>query len=198
MRVIGLTGGIGSGKSTVAGFLTEMGAVTVDLDSVGHDVLEEPEVREELVGEFGRGILGESGEIDRAALGRRVFGNPEALARLNAVTHPAIDRRIAAMLAEYRRRGVKVVVLEAAALLEAGRRDSFDEVWATFAPEATARERLAGRGDLSRAEAADRIGSQLTNEERLRLADVVIDTSGSREEVREKAAAEWRKLLERL
>ncbi len=96
MKVIGLTGGIGSGKSTVARFLSEMGAVTLDLDSVGHEVLKQADVRERLVREFGRGILDSRGEIDRAALGRTVFNDSQALARLNGITHPAIDAVVAA------------------------------------------------------------------------------------------------------
>jgi dephospho-CoA kinase len=198
MKVIGLTGGIGSGKSTVARFLAGMGAVNVDLDRVGHEVLKQQEVRERLVGEFGRRILGGDGEIDRAKLGSLVFNNPEALSRLNAITHPAIDKTISDILEDYRRQGAKVVVLEAAAILEGGRGGDFDELWVTVAPEKVALERLAGRGDLSREEAVARIRSQLSDEERIRQADVVINTDCSLNELKERVAAEWQKLLDRL
>jgi dephospho-CoA kinase len=198
MKVIGLTGGIGSGKSTVGRLLAEMGAITVDLDRVGHEVLKQANVRERLVGEFGRGILAGKGEIDRARLGRLVFNDPGALSRLNAIVHPAIDAAVRARLEEHRRQGVKVVVLEAAALLEAGRGGEFDELWVTAAPEDVALGRLAGRGDLSGEEAAARLRSQLSNEARLRQADVVIDTDCTLDELKQRVAVEWRKLLERL
>jgi dephospho-CoA kinase len=198
MKVIGLTGGIGSGKSTVAGFLAELGAATLDLDKVGHEVLKQAGVRERLVNEFGRDILNKDGEVDRARLGRLVFNDSHALAGLNAITHPAIDTAVAVKLDGFRRRGAKVAVLEAAALLEAGRGEFFDEVWVTAAPEEVALARLAGRGDLSREEAAARVRSQLSNEERARLADTIIDTVGTLEEVRERVAAAWEKLMKRL
>jgi dephospho-CoA kinase len=198
MKVIGLTGGIGSGKSTVARFLAEMGAVTFDLDSVGHEVLKRVDVRKRLVVEFGRGILDSRGEVDRARLGRLVFNSRDALEQLNRITHPAIDAVVRAKLDEQSRRGTRVVVLEAAAILEAGRAASFDELWLTVVPEDVSLERLAGRGDLSREEALERLRSQLSNEERLRRADVVIDTNCTLDELKEKVAMEWRRLLERL
>lgn len=198
VKVIGLTGGIGSGKSTVARLLAGMGAVTLDLDKVGHDVLRQADVRNRLVAAFGRGILAADGEIDRSKLGRLVFRNAEALEHLNAITHPEIDRAVNGRLEGYRRQGAAVVVLEAAAILESGRGPGFDELWVTAVPEEVALERLAGRGDLSRAEAEMRIRSQLSNEERARQADVVISTDCSLEELRNRVAAEWRKLQERL
>ena len=119
MKVIGLTGGIGSGKSTVAQFLAEFGATVMELDKLGHEVLKPGgEVWESVVNEFGRDIVSPSGEIDRARLGKIVFNDPEALARLNRITHPVIDDMVKARLEEYRRQGVDEVVLEAAVLLD--------------------------------------------------------------------------------
>jgi dephospho-CoA kinase len=198
VKVIGLTGGIGSGKSTVARLLAGLGAITVDLDKIGHRVLKQAAVRERLVGEFGRDILADNGEIDRVKLGRSVFGDADALHRLNRITHPAIDNAIRGILEEYRRWGAGVVVLEAAAILEAGRAEGFDELWVTVAPEEVVLARLAGRGDLSAEEAAARLRSQLSNEERARQANVIIDTNGTLEELREKVAVEWQKLQARL
>ena len=197
VKVIGLTGGIGSGKSTVARFLEEMGAVTIDLDRVGHEVLKEAEIRNRLAGEFGRDIMAAGGEIDRAKLGRLVFNDPEALSGLNAIVHPAIDKKVSHLLDGYRRQGQRVVVLEAAAMLEAGRGEDFDELWVTTAPEELALARLSGRTGLSREEALTRLRSQLSNEERVRQADVVIDTDCTLDELKERVAAEWRKLQER-
>jgi dephospho-CoA kinase len=198
MKVIGLTGGIGSGKSTVARLLAGLGAVTVDLDKMGHRILKLEDVRDRLVEEFGKGILDARSRISRTKLGRLVFNDPEALARLNAVAHPRIDQAVGGMLDFYRRQGAEVVVLEAAAILEAGRTKGFDEIWVTIAPEELMLERVAGRGGISRKQAGARLRSQLSNEERIRQADVVIDTDCPLEMLRDRVAAEWRRLRERL
>ena len=116
MKVIGLTGGIGSGKSTVARFLAEMGAEVVDLDKVGHEAIRPGTTAwESIVAEFGRDVLTADGKIDRARLGKVVFGDKKTLKRLNAIVHPAIDSIVMGKLEGFRRRGVKVAVLEAAA-----------------------------------------------------------------------------------
>src|SRR3989304_2949798 len=122
MKVIGLTGGIGSGKSTVAGYLAELGAAVMDLDKVGHEVMKSgSRTFTKIVGQFGKNILNARGEIDRARLAEIVFDDPRALASLNRIVHPAIDKIIDERIAEYRRQGMKVVVLEAAARLGAGK-----------------------------------------------------------------------------
>jgi len=198
MKVIGLTGGIGSGKSTVAHCLVELGVVIVDLDKVGHEALKQREVRERLVGEFGRDILTAGGDIDRTRLGRLVFNNPDSLARLNRIVHPVIDNMVKDKVEEYRREGVKAVVLEAAAMLEAGRSSQTDELWVTVAPEAVVLKRLAERKGYSGEESRARIDSQMSGEERVSQADIVIDTDCSLEELRAKVTAEWQKLLARL
>lgn len=198
MRTVGLTGGIGSGKSTAAGFLAGLGAAVVDLDRIGHEVLKQPEIREKLAGELGKDILDDNGEIDRARLGRKVFSDRQALSKLNAIVHPAIDKVVGEQAGEYRRRGVKVVVFEAAALLEAGRDRQFDEIWVTAAPEAAVLKRLSGRPGLTEADAKARLRSQITDEERTGLADVVIANDGTLEELRQKVELEWEKLQERL
>jgi dephospho-CoA kinase len=198
MRIIGLTGGIGSGKSTVAGFLAEFGAEIMELDRTGHEVLKQQDVREKLVGEFGEDILGTDGEIDRARLAKIVFNDSDALSRLNRITHPVIDAVIEARVEKCRLEGVEVVVLEAAALLDAGRGGQADEIWVTVAPEDVVLKRLADRAGYSGEEIKARIRSQISNEERIRQADVVIDTDCSLEELRDKVEAEWRKLQARL
>lgn len=199
MKVIGLTGGIGSGKSTVAQFLAELGAVIVDLDKVGHEVLKsEGAVRERIVSEFGKDILTVGGDIDRARLGKLVFNNPEALARLNKIVHPVIDNLVNIKIEEYRRVGVDVVVLEAAAMLEADRAPQVDELWVTVAPEATVLNRLVERPDLSEEESKARIRSQMSGEKRIRRADVVIDTDCTLDELKARVLVEWQKLLARI
>ena len=198
MRVIGLTGGIGSGKSTVARYLAGLGAVVIDLDKVGHEVLKSgSQAFNRVVSEFGKDILNASGEIDRARLGNLVFKNQKALLRLNRIMHPAIDEIVNKKIEKYRRRGVKVVVLEAAAMLEAGRAAQADEIWVTIAPETTVLHRLSERSGYSEKESRARIRSQLANEERIEQANVVIDTDCSLDELKARVEAEWRKLMER-
>jgi dephospho-CoA kinase len=198
MRVIGLTGGIGSGKSTVAGYLAGLGAMVIDLDKVGHEVLKSgSQAFKKVVSEFGKDILEAGGEIDRARLGNLVFKNRKALMRLNRIVHPAIDKIVNEKIEEYRQKRVKVVVLEAAAMLEAGRAAQADEIWVTVAPEATVLNRLSERSGYSEAESRARIRSQLPNEERIKHADVVIATDCSLEELKVRVEVEWRKLMGR-
>ncbi|GAH17389.1 unnamed protein product, partial [marine sediment metagenome] len=183
MKVIGLTGGIGSGKSTVSGFLKGLGAVVIDADRVGHEVFKpDTEAWREVVAAFGKEILAPDGDIDRRKLGKIVFDNYEALARLNQIMHPRICALVKALIEEYRRQGVGVVVLEAPVLLEAGRPslvDEVDEVWVTVAPESTVLKRLKKKLGLSEPESLARIRSQLPPEEKIKHADVVIDTDCS-------------------
>ena len=198
MKVIGLTGGIGSGKSTVAGYLAEMGAAVIELDKVGHEVTRSgSRTFKQVVEEFGRGILDTAGGIDRAKLAAIVFKDPDALGRLNRIMHPAIDKMILEGIEKHRRQGVKAVVLEAAVMLEAGKAAQADEIWVTTAPEAEVLKRLRERSGYSEAEAKARIRAQLSDKERVKHADVIIDTGGTLAEVKARVGKEWRKLLGR-
>jgi dephospho-CoA kinase len=198
MKIIGLTGGIGSGKSTVAGYLAELGATVIDLDKVGHEVLKSRGgTSKKVVEEFGKDILDVRGEIDRARLAEIVFKDRKALGRLNRIVHPAIDEVIRESIETCRRQGVKVVVLEAAAMLEAGKAKQVDEIWVTTAPEATVLRRLHERSGYTEHESRARILSQLPDKERIKQADMVIDTDGTLDEVKAKVKKEWAKLIER-
>jgi len=198
MKVIGLTGGIGSGKSTVAQFLEELGAFIVDLDKIGHEAIKPgSEAWERVVNEFGKSIVTVSGNIDRAKLGEIVFNNHEALLHLNQIIHPIIDNMLMAKLEECRRKGVRVVVLEAAAMLEASRASQVEEIWVTAAPEPAVLQRLSGRSGYSEEESKARIQAQLSNEERIKHADVVIDTDCSFDELKARVAVLWHKLQAR-
>lgn len=204
VKVIGLTGGIGSGKSTVSGFLKELGAVVIDVDKVWHSSLKpDTELGQEVIAAFGNQIVTPEGRIDRKRLGEIVFNSPEALTRLNNIMHPWMYRTVKAMLDEYRQKGVRVVVLEAPLLLEvplffrAGLPsliDEVDEVWVTVAPEEVVLKRLREKSGLSEEQALARIRSQLPTEEKLRRAKVVIDTNCPLEELRQKVRALWDKL----
>ena len=199
MFVIGLTGGIGSGKSTVCDMLRAKGGAVVYADLVGHEVYRPgTAVWDEVVAAFGREVLAADGEIDRRKLGGIVFADPQARRRLNAITHPPMRRLMAERLDELRRQGVRVAVLEAALLIEAGWTDLTDEVWLTLAPPAVAAQRLMERSGLSREEAEARIASQLSNEERLAHADVVIDTDCSLTDVARRVDELWERLMARL
>ncbi len=198
MKVIGLTGGIGSGKSTVAGYLAELGAAVIDLDKVGHEVLRSGSgTFKKVVKEFGREILDNAGEIDRAKLAAIVFKDPDALVRLNRIMHPAIDKILLARIEKYRRQGVKVVVMEAAAMLEAGKAAQADEIWVTTAPAGVILKRLRERSGYTEAEAKARVKAQLSDKERVGHAKVVIDTGGTLAEVKARVGKEWVKLVGR-
>ncbi len=198
MKVIGLTGGIGSGKSTVSQFFAELGAVVIDADRVGHEVFKpDTEVWREVVAAFGQQILAPDGNIDREKLGDIVFGNPESLLRLNQIMHPRIYEAVKARIENYQRQGVGVVVLEAPLLLEAGWTSLVDEVWVTLAPESTVLGRLKEKVGLSEQRALARIHSQISSEERMRCADVVIDTNCSLDELRARVGELWQGFLSR-
>jgi len=194
MKVIGLTGGIGSGKSTVSQFLAELGAVILDADRVGHEALKpDTNIGREVVTAFGRQILTPGGDIDRAKLGQIVFSEPESLSRLNRIMHPRMYDMVKAQLEGYRRQDVDVVVLEAPLLIEAGWTSLVDEVWVTVAPESTVLRRLKEQVGLSESESLARIRSQLSSEERIKHADVVINTDCSLDELRARVGELWRK-----
>ncbi len=195
MKVIGLTGGIGSGKSTVSRFLAELGAVVLDADKVGHEVFKpDTDAWREVVAVFGRQILAPGGEIDRKKLGELVFGKPESLSRLNQIMHPRMYDIVKARFEEYRQQGVGVVVLEAPLLVEAGWTSLVDEVWVVVASEPSVLGRLKGRVGLSREEALARIRSQLSNEERVKHADVVINSDGDLDGLRARVSELWQGL----
>ncbi len=199
MKIIGLTGGFGSGKSTVARFLAELGAVVIDADKVGHEAFETgTETWQEVVAAFGRGIIGTDGAVDRQKLGAIVFRNPEARARLNQIMHPRIHERVKARIAEYKKKGVEIVVVEAPLLLEVGWKPMVDEVWTTSAPEKTVLRRLREQKGLSEAQSLARIRAQITDEKRTSQADVVIDTDCTLDELKGKVEALWRKLCSRI
>lgn len=189
MIVIGLTGGIGTGKTTVSQFMSELGAIIIDADKVGHEVLKDPEAKKELVAAFGEGILGKDGEIERPKLAALVFKNPKALEKLNSISHPRMREKMKWEIGGHSRKGTRVVVLEAAILLEAGWDSLVDEIWVTVAPEPVVIGRMKPR--LSEEETRARIRSQMSEEDRKKRADLTIDTNGTLEEVRKKVLKLW-------
>lgn len=177
--VIGLTGGIGTGKSEVARLLSELGAEIISADQVGHEAYTpNSEIWREVVEAFGEGILLATGEIDRQKLGAVVFADPEQLVKLNQIMHPRMARMVAHRIQELRDQGVSVVVVEAALLFEAGWDSLVDEVWVTDSGPGQVIHRLQARNGLDEQEIRKRIDSQMSAEERLSRSDVVVDNSG--------------------
>jgi dephospho-CoA kinase len=186
---IGLTGGIGSGKSTVAALLAARGAVVVDADRIAREVVEPGTPGLASVAEaFGRGILTPEGALDRAALAGIVFADPEALARLDAVVHPLVRHRTAELVAAAA--ADAVVVNDVPLLVETGQASSYDVVLVVQADTETRVARLVQRG-LTEQDARARIAAQATDEQRRAVADVVLDNSGSPGELAEQVERFW-------
>ena len=195
MKVIGLTGGIGSGKSTVSRLLAELGSVVLDADKVGHEAYQPgTETWKALVAAFGEGIVAPDGTIDRKNLGAIVFSDPEELARLNQIVHPRMFDMMKARIEQHREQGVAIVVLEAAILLEANWTPLVDEVWVTVASELVVVRRTMERTGLPEEQIRARIGSQLSNEERTKQAKVVIRNDGSLQELEARVHELWQGL----
>lgn len=186
-RVVGLTGGIGSGKSTVARMLQDLGAVVIDADAIVRE-LQAPgtPLLAELVAAFGSEILGPNGALDREALGRRVFASPAERTRLEAMVHPRVGTELARRLDAARTSGAPLVVLDVPLLLEgraAGRAGAaqlpYDAVIVVWVPESVQLERQMRRDARDREAALQRIRAQMPLDEKRKLADHVIDNSGS-------------------
>jgi dephospho-CoA kinase len=193
MIIIGLVGGVASGKSAVAAALAERGAVVFDADKVGHQVLEEPAIRDELINRWGRDILGPDGRIARPAVAARVFGHSEAAAErrwLEELVHPRIRERIVAEVARLPDDSVPAIVIDAALLFESGWNDVCQVVAFVDAPRDERLQRALTRGwtaeEFSRREAA-----QMPIEEKRTLASQVIDNSGSLADLQAEVAKFW-------
>jgi dephospho-CoA kinase len=192
MKIIGLTGGIASGKSTVAKMMESFGASVIDADLLAREVVlpGEPAYRA-LVAEFGQEILFPDGTINRQTLGSIVFGDQSARTRLEAITHPAIGRRAEERLETLRRHGTAVAVYMAALLFEAGITSRVDEVWVVYVDRDTQLRRLMERDGMSREDALRRIGAQMPMEEKARRGKVVIDNGGTLHQTEEQVRRAW-------
>ena len=200
MRVLGLTGGIASGKSTAAAQLKELGALVLDADRYGHRAYEPDSPGfHAVVNEFGHDIVGENGLVDRRVLGGKVFGDPGKMQRLTDIVWPEIRRLAAEEIAELRERDPEtVIVLEAAVMIEAGWQDLCDEVWVVATEPETAIKRLRQRNNLSAEEAQKRLDSQLGNAERKKHARVYLENCGTERQFRAQLGEEWERLRRRI
>jgi dephospho-CoA kinase len=193
MLVIGLTGGIGTGKSEVSRILRELGATIIDADLVGHEAYRPHSAAwQDVVVTFGEQVLQPSGEIDRRRLGSIVFSDPAELGKLNAIMHPRMAEMIQAEIGRHRDEGVEVVVVEAAVLVEAGWEYLVDQVWVTHSPEDQVVDRIHRRNSLPEEEIRKRIRSQLSFEDRSRHAHATLSNSGTVDDLREEVRALWR------
>ena len=200
MQLIGLTGGIASGKSVVAARLAERGAVVVDADRIAREVVEPGSPALALIRrEFGDEVIASDGSLDRAALGALIFESPEKRAALNAITHPAVGIRSKELFAAAAAADPDaIVVYDVPLLVEAGRTDEFDLLVVVTASTETRLNRMVELRGMTRDEAMHRLNSQATNTERLAIADVVIDSNGTLEQTLEQADALWEKLSARV
>ncbi len=195
MFLVGLTGGIGSGKSTVARHLGDRGAIVIDADAVAREVVEPGQPAfHQLVERFGQSVVAPDGTLDRAALAELVFDDDDARADLNAITHPAVGvemtRRIAAAPPD------AVVVVDVPLLVESGMKRLYEMVLVVEAPRDVRLERLEQRG-LTRADAEARMAVQASDEDRRAVADVLIDNTGDLEALERSVDAAWAEVRRR-
>lgn len=199
MHVIGLTGGIASGKSTVTAFFRNHDVPVIDADLLGHRTYEPgTDTFAAVISTFGKDLVAADGTIDRRVLGGKVFGKPEELKRLTDIVWPGIRRLASEELAEFETAGNSLAVLEAAVLFEAGWEDLCDEIWVVVVEPDLAVERLASRNGLDPEAARARINSQLSNAERLSRADIVIENNSTLDALNGRIEEAWSELQGRL
>ena len=198
MRVIGLTGGIASGKSTAARVLAELGARVIDADAIAREIVApgQPALAE-IVQTFGREMLLPDGTLDRKHMGAVVFADADKRRALNAITHPRIAMETQARLARLRDEGTPVAVYEAALLVENGVHRGLEGLIVTTCDEATQLRRLIERDGFGEAEARARIAAQASPAEKLAAATWVVDTSGPLTDTKRQLARVWEEILSR-
>ena len=182
--VIGITGGIGSGKSLVTKFLQAIfGAAVIDTDTVGHEVMEiGTKAYYEILETFGKEVLAKDESIDRKILGDKVFGNEALLTKLNNIIHPAVEAEVDKRIEDFNKKNYKYIALETALMIKVGYNRKCDKVWYVYADKDVRLKRLYYNRGLDRVKAAKIIDNQNSDEEFRKIADAVIDNSGTEEE----------------
>ena len=194
-RVIGLTGGMGSGKSTVSQAMAQLGAAVIDADKVGHEAyLPHTDTWRALVNAFSKDILAADSTVDRKKLGALVFSHPENLKKLNGIVHPRMYEMMENRISAYKEQGVKVIVVDAAILFEANWTPLVDEVWVVVADEINVVKRAVARTGLPEEQIRSRLRSQMSNEERVKRSNLVIHNDGSLEDLKNKVTELWGKI----
>jgi dephospho-CoA kinase len=194
---VGLTGGIGSGKSEVSRLLATLGATVIDADALAREVVAPGSAGlAQVVAVFGSQVLDADGGLDRTAMATHVFADPQARARLEAIIHPLVRAR-AAELEAAARAGHRhaVVVHDVPLLVEKGQQDAFDLVMVVDVPTPLQVQRLVAKRGMSEAQARARIAAQASRDERLAVADVVIDNSGTLDDLARRVSEVWREHL---
>lgn len=191
MITIGLTGGIGSGKSTVSSRLAELGAFIVDADLVAREIVEPGQPALAELAEAFDGVLNPNGTLNRAELARQAFATPEATKKLNAITHPRIRARTEELFKQGRESGAEVLVYDMPLLIENGEVNKVDHVLVVDAPDELRIERLVQHRGLDEDDARRRIAAQIDRETRLGAADTVLDNSGSLEDLLTQVDGYW-------
>ncbi len=198
MLKVGLTGGIGSGKSWVSARLASHGAVVVDADLLAREVVAGGSPGfERVVARFGPQVVGPDGRLDRQALGRRVFADAADLADLNAIVHPLVGERASTLIEQAERAGVPMVVHDVPLLVENGLATSYDVVVVVDAPVEVQLSRLVRDRGMSRSDALARIAQQSTRDVRLAAADEVLDNGGTLDELADQVDLLWQRLRAR-
>lgn len=192
--VLGILGGIASGKSTVARMLESLGAVVVDADRLAHEALRDPKIHPELTALFGPGTVSREGEVDRAVIAASVFDDPELLAALEDLVHPVVRRRILQAIADNGH--AEMVVVDAPLLVEAGLTDLVDAMLFVEAPRRVRSRRAAEHRSWSGAELERRELRQMPVGKKRRQAGYVVENDGSIEDLRARVALIYRKILE--
>ncbi|MBS4031550.1 MAG: dephospho-CoA kinase [Clostridiales bacterium] len=193
--IIGLTGGIATGKSTVAKFFEELGAVRIDTDILAREVVKPGQPAwQAIVREFGQEILDSERRIDRKALAALVFNDSIKLQLLNKITHPAVRTLLRRQVADALRQGAKVILIEVPLLFEAGFEKEVDKTIVVFVNEEIQLARLMQRDGFSGDEATKRIGTQMPLREKVQRADLIINNSGTPEETRKQVVELWQTL----
>jgi dephospho-CoA kinase len=197
VQVIGITGGIGSGKSTASQILGQLGAEVIDADKVGHQIyLPDTPAWREIVAAFGEDVLAPDRTIDRTKLGPRVFAEPQALQTLNAITHGKIFAFIQGQIAYIRhKQAAEVVVVEAAVLLEAGWKALVEQLWVVVADIDVVIQRLKTYKNISEDQARARIAAQLSNDERIAQANKVIWNNGDLAALQQVVTDAWHQVV---
>lgn len=191
MITIGLTGGIGSGKSTVSSRLAELGAFIVDADLVAREIVEPGQPALAELADAFDGVLNPDGTLNRAELARQAFATPEATETLNAITHPRIRARTEELFKQGRESGAQVLVYDMPLLIENGEVDKVDHVLVVDAPDELRIDRLVQHRGLDEDDARRRIAAQIDRETRLNAADTVLDNSGTVEQLLEQVDGFW-------
>jgi len=197
MLKVGLTGSIAVGKSFVLSVLRELGCATFDADKIAHSVMEQGRpAYEDIVREFGRGVLSEDGSIDRAKLGAIVFADEARRKRLNEIVHPRVIEEQDCLLRDVEKANpLDIAVMDAALIIESGGYKRFDKLIVAFCDREIQIERLMRRNGITREDAERRIAAQMSSDEKRRYADYEIDTSGSFDQTRQQVTNMFNELL---